>query len=1059
MGGYTINTGKEEAAAPRPVVFCDFAFPDGTAWYVASVPATFNGHTYEARIDDQQVDQLQVLSQQGIDRVPSVTLKLADPDAAAFTAYERGHGFKGAALTLRFALMDLSAGTYSTDQFVPFVGVCDEPASDEQYLTVAAQSKLNLANYLLPTVPIQVTCPWVNPTTVAQRAAAAAATSYQDSPYWLCGETRDLTTAPPCNYTTQTCTQPRRRGNVTFVPKTTDTGVEYVSGNEVSWTNADTSAKYNEYWPLWLGGMAWMSVAVLNQMGDGNYTRGEAAIGFGEVAVQRVIVNGVECTQNTAGGTDYYWAYTNNGQRDGTPNPDAGYNGLGDPYGNLTVIEWRVPKSVVSPETVPTIQVLAQKSVGGTLVTPSSIAIVSANAGSSGNPGPIVIHFARALTLTTDPYDGAAVTITGAGFHYADGSWIMRFLDPPPYDHATLQGSFAPAGSGSGGTMYYNQVTQSGGGPAPGLAQELLSWCGVQPGDLNGTTFSDSDAICNALITTQDGSGNNYTQPRFSNSVALRQRRSAADIMRGLRQSVGGMLTQEQDGTIGFRIEGPLAEQQPAAVDGSNYSTAIASTLRDGTAANGYTAYRFDETNSWNLKRRPMPVAQMPNRITFGFQDPVQDYAISTFSLVDSDDVARVGRTVQGGLQVQPEGIASYNHALRCARLGLNKIHRGNPEGDTRGTDFWEWETSFRGCKLRIGQIVTVNSTKYGMTDQQIRLTEIKPAKNWQTITLAGHHHEDSWYLDSHGNAQDPQYGSAPKVGVGPTVPPTFAVEAGGDGSSAEVTGLAFSDLTNAYSITAGTWTFYYVLPNSPLTTLAAALGASDATVTLTDASHVASGDYLQIGAEIVQATGAPSSGVVPIARGQLGSTAAAAANGASCWAVEQTVQTCAFPLSFVNSAAFADWSLLQPLPGTKLVSVGGSVTNGWGDSPVHYVCLTGNSTQGLLLQAGADISYAITNGTSSPALAGAGTTGSPFVLPAEAAVYNIVATTQDVYLLLPAESGMSGKDLTFNLAAGSTHSVWLRENTGDSLNGSTADYQITPGAGGAAACVVIEGL
>ena len=206
----TINDGKELAVAPRPVVFVDVVFPDGATLYVASIAATFNGHTYEARIDDQQIDRLASLSEQGIDRVPSVTLVMADPSGSLFAAYERGHGFKGATLTLRFALADLSAGTFSTDNFIPFVGRCDQPSSDEKSLTVSAQSKLNLSQYMLPQAPIQVRCIWANPTTTDQRAVAGDPTSL----YFPCGETRDLTTAPPCAYSKQTCTQPNRYSGV-----------------------------------------------------------------------------------------------------------------------------------------------------------------------------------------------------------------------------------------------------------------------------------------------------------------------------------------------------------------------------------------------------------------------------------------------------------------------------------------------------------------------------------------------------------------------------------------------------------------------------------------------------------------------------------------------------------------------------------------------------------------------------------------------------------------------------------------------------------------------------
>jgi hypothetical protein len=762
---------------------------------------------------------------------------------------------------------------------------------------------------MLPTAPIQVRCIWVNPTTTAQRATADNASSL----YYPCGETRDVATAPPCAYTKQTCTRPNRYSGSTFAPGQTDTGENYISGKWDSWRNADTSGKYKEFWPVWLGGKAWVQCVPLNQFGDGNSTRGEVAVGIGEVAVSRVIANGIELSQ---GGKDYFWGYTNLGYRDGTPNADAGYNGQGDPYGGLTVIEYRAPKTIISPESPATVMVLGEKAVAGHMTAQSSIAITSAQAGIDGNPSPIVIHFGRGLAGLADPGDQSAITITGCSWAAANGSWTMELLELP-YDHATLRGSMA-YGSGGACTAYYNQSTQSGGGPTPGIIQETLRQCGIGAAEISAPMTAVANAICNANITTTDGGGNAYTQPRFSSAVAVRQRRSAADIVRGLRQSIGALLTVDQSGLIGMRVEGPLAEQQGAGpVDGSNVAIPIRSTLRDGSTANGYTAYRFDDSNCWNLKRGPQQSAQMPNRVNFSFQDPVQQYAVSSFSLVDSDDVARVGREIPGGLQVNPEGIASYNHALRCGRLGLNKIHRGNPSGDTRGTDWWEWTTSFRACKLRIGDIVTLNSTVYNLTEQMVRLTEIKPSKNFETVALKGHYHDDTWYLDSHGNAADPARGAAPWAGLGACVPPSFAVEVSAlDPTVAEVTGLAFTNPLNTYSIQSGTFTFCYVIESEILSTLAAAITDPAATsISLVDASQVSAGDHLQIGREVVLC-GTPAGGTVPVTRGQLATTPATALNNASIWKVQQKATTVSFPLDFVNSAAIADWALMQPLPG-----------------------------------------------------------------------------------------------------------------------------------------------
>jgi hypothetical protein len=1021
-----INTGKELAAAYRPVVFVDFLFPDGATLYVASIAATFNGHTYDARIDDQQIDRISSLSEQGIDRVPSVTIVLADPSGSVFASYERGHGFKGASMTLRFALYDPPSGNFTTDNFVPFVGVCDQPSIDGKNLTVSAQSKLNFSQFMLPTAPIQVRCIWINPTTVAQRAGADDAASL----YYPCGETRDLTTAPPCAYTKQTCTRPNRYSGSTWAPGQTDAGENYISGKWDSWRNADTSGKYKEYWPVWLGGIAWMQCVPLNQFGDGNYTRGEVAVGIGEVAVSRVIANGIELSQ---GGKDYFWAYTNLGYRDGTPNADSGYNGQGDPYGGLTVIEYRAPKTVISPETAATVMVLGEKAVNGHTVAPSSIEIASVQAGINGNPSPIIIHFGRVLG-TYDPGDQSAITITGCSWAPANGSWTMELLDQP-YDHATLRGSMA-YGSGGACTAYYNQLTQSGGGVTPGLIQETLRQCGITNDEISAPMMAVADAICNATVTTTDGSGATYGQNRFTSAVAVRQRRSAADIVRGLRQSIGALLTVDQAGLIGLRVEGPLAEQQSAPVDGSNNATPISSILRDGSSANGYTAYRFDESTAWNLKRDPQQVAQMPNRVTFSFQDPVQEFAISSFSLVDSDDIARIGREVPGGLQVNPEGIASYNHALRCARLGLNKIHRGNPAGDTRGTDWWEWTSSFRACKLRVGDIITLNNTLYSLTEQMVRLTEIKPSKNFETVALKGHYHDDTWYLDSHGNAADPARGAAPYAGLGACVPPSFAVEVSAlDPTVAEVTGLTFTNPINTYSTQSGTFTFYFVIEASILTTLAATItDPAAASISVVDASQIAAGDYLQIGGEVVLC-GAPAGGLVPVTRGQLATTAATALNGASVWKVQQKVTTVSFPLDFVNSAAIADWALMQPLPDTKLLAVGGSVTNAYGSSEVSWAALTNNSDHGMKLYAPAGA------GTTQEVINPAANTD--YSILAGYTTVNVVATTRVVIVTLPPEAPNRGGIVVVNRAVGSLFDVHVVPASLDDIDSSSTAVEV----------------
>lgn len=846
-------SNKEVSTPRRPVLLCDFTFPDGSVWYAATIALTHAGHSYVAAIVEPNLDRMAALAAQGFDFVPSVTLTIADADGSIYTVWERGSlkGFKGATLLLRLVLYDVAADERSTNSLVPFIGTCDQPAVDDQGLTVAASNKLNLTQLQLPTTAISVRCPWINPKTTQQRSEASSA----DSRFFRCGETRDLVTAPPCSQTTQTCTQPTHFGGSGWQTAKQGEGREYISGNKVAWNNPDTSGKLKQYWPQWLGGAAWVDIPVLNQWADGNYTRGEAGVGVGPVDVLRVIVNNIELSQGMSG--DYRWHFVNNGARAGAHNTDTGYTD-GDVYGNETVIQFLAPHSTIDPNSTASVRVLGRKSTSS-----ASISIVSAAA----TAGLIRVEFGR-LMGTGDPGDGTLVTITGNTWAAVNGSFILRYLDLP-YDHAYLEGTNT-TGSGTGGSLHYNSATLGSGGSVPTtwVIQEALRAPGRFSDADFGSTWTGAADICEEIISFTDGDGVASSQSRFGSSVALKDRRSVADVVRGLRQSIGSFLYCGQDGKLEIFVEGPLAEQQPSAVSGSNYATPISSTLRDGTtAANGYAAYRFDESNSWDLKRTAQANSSTPNKVVFPFLDPANDWAVSTFAEFDPEDVSRLEQETAGGLQVQPEGIASYNFAYRCARLGLSKLLRGNPAGDTRGTDWWEWQTSFRACEVQIGHLVLLNETRYGLTNQLVRVTGIKPSRNYETVTLVGHHHEDDWYFDTPSTFADPErafYHFVP--------PPP-------DGSSRTITTSGAQldsdnlDLFDTSGISGST------------TTLSAAMtDTTTATFTVTSGASIVDGTYLRIGTETLGPASGGGTTTITAPRGALGTVAATHSNGSTVY-------------------------------------------------------------------------------------------------------------------------------------------------------------------------------
>jgi hypothetical protein len=677
-----LNTLKEQGATFRPTLLVTITFGTGLVLRLSTISCTYGGNAFLGRIADETIDRIQALSEQGIDRVPSLSLQIADPDAVIWTNYERVAGFKGATLEARFVFFDPFTPDFSSDSLVVFSGICNLPRFDQETISLRVQNKANLQKVLLPIFPIQRRCANINPSTVAQRTEA----SNEDSLYYQCGEIRDLTTAPPCAYTKGTCTQPNRFSGVTWEPPQGGRSREYTSGQWLEIKNNANEAKYGDFYPI-VYGTAWVEPPVINVTGDANYTRGECVVMAGEATqILRVIVNDVELSPATdMGGTpysfvnkDFRYHVINNGDRDGAPNLDTPYNGNGDPYGNLCAVYFVVPRRVAEASSTPSIKVLVQ---------------------------------GAKVRVYSDPSTFTKI--------YSDNwAWVMADL----------------------------------------LTRTKYTWA-----DLNIVSFLNAAAVYGGNVTYTNQYGNaSATESRGSCSIVLRQRRSLADILRGVRLASGMLLLPNADGKLSILAKGTLADQQPAAVDGSNYNTAITSKVRTGATTNGYAAYSFDGSNilrrggKSTLVRIDREINDLPNRVAFQFSDRDYGYAPSNFAIIDSDDIARAGQEVSGGLAQEPLGLNSYNASNRMGRLILNEALRGNPLSNTNGTDYWAWETSVKGLRLQMGQIVRLTDTRAGVTNVLIRLTSIQPSRDYQTVRLEGHVHIDDWYLDSAGQAADP---------------------------------------------------------------------------------------------------------------------------------------------------------------------------------------------------------------------------------------------------------------------------------------------------------------
>src|ERR1043165_5554069 len=145
-------------AAPHgyaPLLIAQFVFTDGTSLYCSTHNlntseggTAYSGHSYLARIADQDLAQIQARSEQGIDRIADVTLHLYNADQFIWTNYEKasGKGFKGARLYLSLILMDIDPSTggyvFTSDSPAPlkFSGICDAPNFENGGQTIVVRA-------------------------------------------------------------------------------------------------------------------------------------------------------------------------------------------------------------------------------------------------------------------------------------------------------------------------------------------------------------------------------------------------------------------------------------------------------------------------------------------------------------------------------------------------------------------------------------------------------------------------------------------------------------------------------------------------------------------------------------------------------------------------------------------------------------------------------------------------------------------------------------------------------------------------------------------------------
>jgi hypothetical protein len=305
---------------------------------------------------------------------------------------------------------------------------------------------------------------------------------------------------------------------------------------------------------------------------------------------------------------------------------------------------------------------------------------------------------------------------------------------------------------------------------------DVLRRSGWAESELDVASFVTAAAYCDETIAAEDNYGNAISLPRFQCNVVLRKRRSAGDLIRGIRMAARLMLTYDADGKVQLLVENTLALQQPAKPVGTNSTE---------TLNGGWPAYEFDDgtygfsgilrgsTGEPAIKLWGRSSADTGNRFGIEFQDALNEYQQDSYSIVDADDVAKAGQEITGTLTAL--GLPNFDQAARILKFNLDKSIRGNT--------YVEFDTSVRAVGLRPGSIITLTYLREGFDRQPFRVLKIAPGSNYGTARITAQIHDDAWYLDTNGQTTASS-GTGNSTGTGLGVPKPLVgtvVDANGD--------------------------------------------------------------------------------------------------------------------------------------------------------------------------------------------------------------------------------------------------------------------------------------
>ena len=697
----TINVLKELEVPGTPLFLFDCTLSTGDVQHWSTHNVTVNGQVYLSRVLKHNIFDLNSSPEAATDGVSTVSITLANADSF-LSSIERNIGWKGSALVVTFLFFDLTNQVAASDSQVSFRGIANPPdQSTESTLRLSFTNTLNLQRVFLPEVHIQKLCPWNFPSTAAQRQeAVSGGTQGAFSPFYQCGYSPD---------------QSGGVGNLNAGAPYTTCDYSRTQCQQRGMFDTDNASNVTRRF----GGIEFVPASIIVR------TYGSKTSQVSTPLPNQALYNDFV---PLVYGTGWYQPPIVFARNDGNLTHFEVLLGMGQINSVVTVI--------VNNTQIPV-------GVNGTNMTSTGWYNVISFGSRNGSFNPDFSNSAG--QPLGDPYGSMAfmsVVVPNSisnGTSFPEIDVLIQGLQLAEYD--------------SSGTFVANLFTNN----SAWVMLDTLRRSGWNLGQLDVASFYSVAQRCDALVSTADVNGNSTTIPRYQCNLLLTGKRSAGDIVRGIRNGSAMYLTFDSNGLIQLNAEDTLANQQPAQSAGSNSTE----TLNGGWPAyefgdNAFSGILRDASGAPTLTVTSQSIANSPNQYTVEFQDQFNDYQQDSLSLVDIDDFLLTGQEVTAALTVL--GLPNFDQANRAAALQLYKSVNGNT--------FVQFETSVKGVGLRPGDIITLTYAREGFSRQPFRITKLSPGVNFITAVITAQIHDDAWYTAVNTGTASPGRQGAFAVGL-----------------------------------------------------------------------------------------------------------------------------------------------------------------------------------------------------------------------------------------------------------------------------------------------------